>query len=94
MSIAEDFAGTMYLVLRSEPKYAEYIERLITPSGEEKRKAEISSIAGQAVGHLLGIGWKTLSGAGISFKEKSPIWLITIKEHKDPEKRKLAFIFR
>jgi hypothetical protein len=66
---------------------------LITPSKDAKRKAQVSTAAGTVVGHIVGIGWKTLSGARISFKEQSPIWMITIKEHKEPNKTKVCFYF-
>ena len=90
---AEDFAEWAYNALYNDPKYSQYLDRLITPSKDAKRKAQVSSVAGAVVGHVLGVGWKTLSGAGISFKEQSPIWMMTVRDHKEPNKTKVCFYF-
>jgi hypothetical protein len=69
---AENFATWAYSVFKDDPKYNQYLDQLITPSEEAKRKAQISGAAGAAVAHIFGVGWKTLSRATISFKEQSP----------------------
>jgi hypothetical protein len=90
---AEDFATWAYNVLETDPRFSQFLEQLITPSKEAKRKAQASGVAGAAVGHFLGVGWKTISRAAISFKEEAPIWLMTFTDHKEPDKTKVCFYF-
>jgi len=44
---------------------------------------------------VIGVGWRTrsLTSAGISFKESSPIWVMTVQDHKEPDKTKICFYF-
>lgn len=93
---AQNYAEWAFDVLKMDSKYSPYLDQLITPSNDAaRRKAEVSSAVGSVVGHVLGVGWKTsyLTSAGISFKEQSPIWMMTFKDHKEPNKTKICFYF-
>jgi hypothetical protein len=91
---AEDYAEWIFGILKDDLKHEQYLDHLITPSKGEKRKAEISSVAGAMVAHFIGVGWKTTINRGtISFKEQSPIQLITVKPHDELSNYKLCFYF-
>jgi hypothetical protein len=89
---AADFAEWAYAVFNKDDKYRKHLERLITPSKSDKGKSQFSSVVGEFVGKMVGVGWQSVLSASIFLKEH-PIHLVNIKDHRDAGKQKVCFFF-